>query len=193
MRPACAPTRRRTGRQAFLEIEERMVSENIFSQFMYKTLATSCHVWTFKKQFCAQMALSGAGPRARARCPGPLPRAGVHRLRRHHGPGLAACEAMGEVLGGVCCVVHRRRGRSRPTAGGGAAALPRWPRVRWTTQHTPPTTSPVAVPHGQAGAVIATQPAHACAHGGSAPRACQQPAGLRTRRRGRGGAQGWCR
>jgi len=71
MRPACAPTRRRTGRQAFLEIEARMVSENIFSQFMYKTLATSCHVWTFKKQFCAQMALSGAGPRARARCPGP--------------------------------------------------------------------------------------------------------------------------
>ena len=48
--------------QAFLEIETRMVSENIFSQFMYKTLANSCHVWTFKKQFCAQMALSGAGP-----------------------------------------------------------------------------------------------------------------------------------
>lgn len=41
-----------------------MVSENIFSQFMYKTLANSCHVWTFKKQFCAQMALSGAGPRS---------------------------------------------------------------------------------------------------------------------------------
>jgi hypothetical protein len=35
------------------------VSENIFSQYMYKTLPTCNQLWLFKKYFCSQMALSG--------------------------------------------------------------------------------------------------------------------------------------
>lgn len=35
------------------------VSENVFTQFMYKTLTTSSALWHFKKQLCAQLALSG--------------------------------------------------------------------------------------------------------------------------------------
>ena len=34
------------------------MSENVFSQFMYKLLPMSNHLWVFKKQFMAQMALS---------------------------------------------------------------------------------------------------------------------------------------
>ena len=45
--------------QAYLEIEQRYVTENVFSQYMYKTLPTCNHLWTFKKQFCSQLALSG--------------------------------------------------------------------------------------------------------------------------------------
>lgn len=41
------------------EITNRFVSENVFSQFMYKTLPTCNHLWTFKKQFAVQLALSG--------------------------------------------------------------------------------------------------------------------------------------
>ena len=44
--------------QAYREIET-IVTENVFSQYMYKTLPTCSHLWNFKKQFCAQMALSG--------------------------------------------------------------------------------------------------------------------------------------
>jgi hypothetical protein len=44
---------------AFTEICEKVVSENIFSQYMYKTLPTSNQLWLFKKYFCSQMALSG--------------------------------------------------------------------------------------------------------------------------------------
>ena len=44
---------------AFTEITERMVSENVFSQYIYKTLPTCNHLWAFKKYFCGQMALSG--------------------------------------------------------------------------------------------------------------------------------------
>lgn len=36
-----------------------MVSETIFSQFIYKVLPTCNHLYVFKKQFCAQLALSG--------------------------------------------------------------------------------------------------------------------------------------
>lgn len=45
--------------QAFQEIERRMVTENLFSQFCYKTLPNQSHLWLFKQQFCMQMALSG--------------------------------------------------------------------------------------------------------------------------------------
>lgn len=41
------------------EITNKFVSENVFSQFMYKTLPTCNHLWTFKKQFAVQLALSG--------------------------------------------------------------------------------------------------------------------------------------
>jgi transformation/transcription domain-associated protein len=43
---------------AFAEITQKHVTENIFSQFMYKTLPTGSHLWTFKRQMCQQMALS---------------------------------------------------------------------------------------------------------------------------------------
>jgi len=36
------------------------VTENVFSQFCYKTLPNPSHLWLFKKQLCMQMALSGA-------------------------------------------------------------------------------------------------------------------------------------
>lgn len=48
------------GIQAFQEIAKVHVTENIFSQFMYKMLPTCNHLWTFKKSFCMQLALSGA-------------------------------------------------------------------------------------------------------------------------------------
>ncbi|KAG6555625.1 hypothetical protein Mapa_002860 [Marchantia paleacea] len=41
------------------EITTNFVSENVFSQYMYKTLPTCNHLWTFKKQFAVQLALSG--------------------------------------------------------------------------------------------------------------------------------------
>ncbi|WIA37453.1 hypothetical protein OEZ86_014371 [Tetradesmus obliquus] len=44
---------------AFNEICDKVVSENIFSQYIYKTLPTCNHLWLFKKHFCSQMALSG--------------------------------------------------------------------------------------------------------------------------------------
>eukprot|EP00897_Mesotaenium_endlicherianum_P005503 jgi/Mesen1/4981/ME000248S04265 len=43
----------------YSEVTAKLVSENILSQFMYKSLPTSNHLWTFKKQFAAQLALSG--------------------------------------------------------------------------------------------------------------------------------------
>ena len=46
--------------QAYKKIvEEGLVTENVFSQFMYKALPSAAHLWIFKKQFCAQLALSG--------------------------------------------------------------------------------------------------------------------------------------
>ncbi|KAJ4791719.1 Transformation/transcription domain-associated protein [Rhynchospora pubera] len=44
--------------QAYNEITKNVVGDNIFSQFMYKTLQSGTHLWTFKKQFAAQLALS---------------------------------------------------------------------------------------------------------------------------------------
>eukprot|EP00252_Welwitschia_mirabilis_P021819 TRINITY_DN5712_c0_g1_i1.p1 TRINITY_DN5712_c0_g1~~TRINITY_DN5712_c0_g1_i1.p1 ORF type:complete len:3567 (+),score=681.06 TRINITY_DN5712_c0_g1_i1:1467-10703(+) len=41
------------------EITTTYVSENVFSQYMYKTLPSCNHLWTFKKQFAVQLALSG--------------------------------------------------------------------------------------------------------------------------------------
>jgi hypothetical protein len=38
-----------------------VVSENVFSQYIYKTLPTHSHLWMFKKTFCKHMALSGEG------------------------------------------------------------------------------------------------------------------------------------
>ncbi|KAJ7564762.1 hypothetical protein O6H91_02G032300 [Diphasiastrum complanatum] len=45
--------------QTYNEITHNFVSENVFSQYMYKTLPTCNHLWTFKKQFAVQLALSG--------------------------------------------------------------------------------------------------------------------------------------
>ncbi|CAM6100600.1 unnamed protein product [Calypogeia fissa] len=45
--------------RTYNEITTSFVSENVFSQYMYKTLPTSNHLWTFKKQFAVQLALSG--------------------------------------------------------------------------------------------------------------------------------------
>lgn len=39
-----------------------MISDNVFSQFMYKTLPTCNHLWVFKKQFCTQVGAGGAHP-----------------------------------------------------------------------------------------------------------------------------------
>nr|XP_019701767.1 transformation/transcription domain-associated protein isoform X2 [Elaeis guineensis] len=44
--------------QAYNEITKNIVNDNIFSQFMYKTLPSGNHLWTFKKQFAIQLALS---------------------------------------------------------------------------------------------------------------------------------------
>lgn len=42
---------------AFTEIL-KFYDTNVFSQFMYKILPSCNHLWVFKRQFCAQMALS---------------------------------------------------------------------------------------------------------------------------------------
>ena len=44
--------------KAFSDVCQQHVTENIFSQFMYKTLPTGSHLWTFKRQMCQEMALS---------------------------------------------------------------------------------------------------------------------------------------
>ncbi|XP_074572437.1 uncharacterized protein LOC141828947 isoform X1 [Curcuma longa] len=44
--------------QAYNEITKNVVNDNIFSQYMYKTLPSGNHFWTFKKQFAVQLALS---------------------------------------------------------------------------------------------------------------------------------------
>jgi len=44
--------------QAYNEITKNVVNDNIFSQYMYKTLPSGNHLWAFKKQFAVQLALS---------------------------------------------------------------------------------------------------------------------------------------
>ncbi|KAG0500358.1 hypothetical protein HPP92_000430 [Vanilla planifolia] len=44
--------------QAYGEITRTVVNDNIFSQYMYKTLPNGNHLWAFKKQFAVQLALS---------------------------------------------------------------------------------------------------------------------------------------
>lgn len=44
--------------QAYNEITKNLVTDNIFSQYMYKTLPSGNHTWAFKKQFAIQLALS---------------------------------------------------------------------------------------------------------------------------------------
>lgn len=44
--------------QAYNDITKNVVTDNIFSQYMYKTLHNGNHMWAFKKQFAVQLALS---------------------------------------------------------------------------------------------------------------------------------------
>lgn len=58
--------------QAFEEIETKVVSENVFSQFMYKSLPSPQSLWVLKRYMCVQTALSGAPycrPPASPSCP----------------------------------------------------------------------------------------------------------------------------
>lgn len=55
--PKDVPIERRL--QTYQEICQQLVSENVFSQYIYKTLPTCNHLWVFKKSLCLQMALSG--------------------------------------------------------------------------------------------------------------------------------------
>ena len=62
-RPVCAVTSeqvRERQLKAFLDIlsDKPMVSEQIFAQTMFKSLPSSNHTFTFRKQFCAQLALT---------------------------------------------------------------------------------------------------------------------------------------
>ncbi|OMO84636.1 hypothetical protein COLO4_21911 [Corchorus olitorius] len=43
---------------AYNEITKNLVTDGIFSQYMYKTLPSGNHMWAFKKQFAIQLALS---------------------------------------------------------------------------------------------------------------------------------------
>ena len=48
-----------TRRAAYTEIIEKMVTENVFSQYMYKTMVENSRVmWTFKRQFALSTAMS---------------------------------------------------------------------------------------------------------------------------------------
>ncbi|GMI76972.1 hypothetical protein like AT2G17930 [Hibiscus trionum] len=44
--------------QAYSDITKNLVTDGIFSQYMYKTLPSGNHIWAFKKQFAIQLALS---------------------------------------------------------------------------------------------------------------------------------------
>ena len=44
--------------KSYREIATKIVSENVMSQFMYKTLPNSNQLWIFKRQFATQLALS---------------------------------------------------------------------------------------------------------------------------------------
>lgn len=44
--------------QAYTDVTKTLVTDGIFSQYMYKTLPSGNHLWAFKKQFAIQLALS---------------------------------------------------------------------------------------------------------------------------------------
>ncbi|KAK9039755.1 hypothetical protein V6N11_014947 [Hibiscus sabdariffa] len=44
--------------QAYSDVTKNLVTDGIFSQYMYKTLPSGNHIWAFKKQFAIQLALS---------------------------------------------------------------------------------------------------------------------------------------
>lgn len=44
--------------QAYGEITKNIVSDGIFTQYMYKTTMSGNHLWAFKKQFAVQLAVS---------------------------------------------------------------------------------------------------------------------------------------
>ncbi|XP_022879771.1 transcription-associated protein 1-like isoform X2 [Olea europaea var. sylvestris] len=44
--------------EAYNDIIKNIVTDSIFSQYMYKTLSSGNHMWAFKKQFAIQLALS---------------------------------------------------------------------------------------------------------------------------------------
>ncbi|KAK4748421.1 hypothetical protein SAY87_015007 [Trapa incisa] len=44
--------------QAYNHIIKNLVTDNVFSQYMYKILQNGNHLWAFKKQFAVQLALS---------------------------------------------------------------------------------------------------------------------------------------
>lgn len=46
--------------QAYKIIEHDVVTDQVFSQFIYKIVPDKVHMWTFKKQLNMQMALSGS-------------------------------------------------------------------------------------------------------------------------------------
>ena len=51
----------KTRLEAYQEVVEKGVTENIFSQFMYKTMVeNNLSMWTIKKQFALSTAMSGA-------------------------------------------------------------------------------------------------------------------------------------
>lgn len=45
--------------QAYEEICMKYVSENILTQYMYKTMSSTNSMWTFKKQFTLSLAMTG--------------------------------------------------------------------------------------------------------------------------------------
>lgn len=58
MTPAEASAQHRA--LAFSEICERVVTENVLNQYVYKTLPSPNHLWVFKKTMCLHMAMAGA-------------------------------------------------------------------------------------------------------------------------------------
>lgn len=110
----------------------QVVSENVFSQYVYKTLPTCNHLWMFKKTFCMHMALSGACARLRplplsqtaSTRTGPAPsppshtRTRVHTRRPHVPPAVAGRPHARQ---DPVCARLRARGQHGPHAhvGGG--------------------------------------------------------------------------
>ena len=70
--------------KVYVDVCNGIVNENVFSQYAYKSLPTSTHLWAFKKQLCSQMALSGEAAKPRMRvCVGGGPGGGAAGLGLH--------------------------------------------------------------------------------------------------------------